>query len=1582
MSVSKFNGRSESSPNNLIDFSDENASQCSRSDLAEILSFYSRPPEPALPAAAAYQYRNNPPYHNLVYPRGYDPLTARVPFNNGAHHPAAARSVIPAYSLDSAAARMPLQLAMLAQTRPFHSMPSSMARSHSSYPDLRHQPRAFSGRSSEGDILAIIHKETSDRLRQSGNLIDLGGRPTVMDDVSVFDPLRPLSESSESSDAGSPFVNGGDFGRWETFEETSSVDRRVSQEVSDSAFLVRGEEDVLPLPMTEEVRQQQRLSPRPPFDVENDRLSLLLVKSENENLRSFYRMIYRLQRDFQYDDELTNVGFVRAPMVEEFQRNLTGSIRLSVEHKPSEATVAFDCDVQTTVEHAISHVLFELKGDQASLMQMNRYIFRIYGRMDCLSGESPLSDYQHVHHCATNDLPLKMVLLDLSDHRDMRRTLDDDQRPFSIDDMAKRPRDPSREDASILIDVFEGEIDKFTKAFHSSQEAANDLPYQGVFQAVKAISRKLRTLEPHFVTVAVENLFSFTHSIGEEKCSHAQGADVLKSVIGDLRTAVLKLFRMYTCTFRSPFSLRNLPEKAKGRKEMITVLDSLRLKIDSVHNVPPDWKLQYSSFYFQCSLHYANEVLHVPVRSETVQMTESFFSKLSFEDWIEFRSISICSLPREAKVILSLYGVTGGETEAKFPEPNVPVLLGWNSFFVFDCDWDISATATCHLIQGDKIVGLWRSEPVVVDGPALSCLSDDPTAPLLWLVMPEYDEEVIFPAVLHSSAYAAKKDFESLDESTQQRLQEILDRDVLQILSTVEKEIVWEKRHYLHSCQGALTRILESAHGWDWASLADIYAILDYWEQLSPVQAMQLLLNQFPDEEVRRYAVNCIRQSSTEALSRFLPQLVQAIKLQNYDANALTKFLLESALHNISIAHDLYWLLKENIHCVKLGYRYRLILNALLNLSGRAMRENFLRQENLVSNLTKVSALVKASKDAQRMTTLTHALESDTQRLLAEHAVYLPINAAWKIVDLDISSCCYFPSMTVPIKLSFKSLDVDSDSINVIYKVGDDLRQDQLVMQLIRIMDKMWQFNGLNLEMVTFTIRQTDVRKGFIEAIVNAETLRKIQVGHGVTGAFKDKPLAFWLHKNNPAEADYRKAIENFTKSCAGYCVATYVLGACDRHSDNIMITHDGHLFHIDFGKFLGDAQMFGSIKRDRVPFVLTSDMVFVINGGEKPTIQFQEFVDLCCQAFNVLRRNGNTLITLFEMMIYSDIPGITRDASKYVQRALMMDLDEAGATASFTRLIEESVKSWFTQFNFFLHNLAQLRFSAENSKGQMLSFASKAYSMRTEARITTIECFGYQKRFDPQKYYVYILKVFRESQREPAFVFRSYPELTELYEKMCMMFPTAKWSQPLSRGVRIGRTNVKTVAQKRLIDVQLFLQSLVTQPEDVFHCDLVYTFFHALPRDANDMQVDKKEIKRAISPRAPESPKTRGLVKLSIHYKENQGLCVLVNHAKDLPSADGSAPDPYVKTYLYPDISRTTKKKTKVVRKTRHPTFNEMLLYRLPLDEVKYRVLKVTVWNYDRFKENAFLGGIAINLESFDLTKESVEWYTLVGTR
>lgn len=81
------------------------------------------------------------------------------------------------------------------------------------------------------------------------------------------------------------------------------------------------------------------------------------------------------------------------------------------------------------------------------------------------------------------------------------------------------------------------------------------------------------------------------------------------------------------------------------------------------------------------------------------------------------------------------------------------------------------------------------------------------------------------------------------------------------------------------------------------------------------------------------------------------------------------------------------------------------------------------------------------------------------------------------------------------------------------------------------------------------------------------------------------------------------------------------------------MVRKSGHMFHIDFGRILGNAQMFGSIKRDRVPFVLTPDMAYVINAGDKPSVRFQKFTDLCCSAFNELRKHSHLFLSVLSLV-------------------------------------------------------------------------------------------------------------------------------------------------------------------------------------------------------------------------------------------------------------------------------------------------------------------------------------------------------------
>lgn len=92
-----------------------------------------------------------------------------------------------------------------------------------------------------------------------------------------------------------------------------------------------------------------------------------------------------------------------------------------------------------------------------------------------------------------------------------------------------------------------------------------------------------------------------------------------------------------------------------------------------------------------------------------------------------------------------------------------------------------------------------------------------------------------------------------------------------------------------------------------------------------------------------------------------------------------------------------------------------------------------------------------------------------------------------------------------------------------------------------------------------------------------------------------------------------------------------------------------GHVFHIDFGKYLGDWQMAGGFRRfvsvivfyliidfrDRVPFIFTSEMAYVINDGsqQSTTHAYQEFIDKCCEAFNLLRKRYSLIINLVKLV-------------------------------------------------------------------------------------------------------------------------------------------------------------------------------------------------------------------------------------------------------------------------------------------------------------------------------------------------------------
>lgn len=124
------------------------------------------------------------------------------------------------------------------------------------------------------------------------------------------------------------------------------------------------------------------------------------------------------------------------------------------------------------------------------------------------------------------------------------------------------------------------------------------------------------------------------------------------------------------------------------------------------------------------------------------------------------------------------------------------------------------------------------------------------------------------------------------------------------------------------------------------------------------------------------------------------------------------------------------------------------------------------------------------------------------------------------------------------------------------------------------------------------------------------------------------------------------------------------------------------------------------------------------------------------------------------------------------------------------------------------------------------------------------------------------------------------------------------------------------------------------------------------------------------------------GEIKVSLIHK-NGALMVMIMHAKELYSVRATDPDTYVKTYLLPDPYKHSKRKTKVIYKSKHPTFMEMITYNKPLEELYKFSLEVSVWYYlygDR--EKKLLGATLIQLSDLDLRKETVQWYPLTTSK
>ena len=263
--------------------------------------------------------------------------------------------------------------------------------------------------------------------------------------------------------------------------------------------------------------------------------------------------------------------------------------------------------------------------------------------------------------------------------------------------------------------------------------------------------------------------------------------------------------------------------------------------------------------------------------------------------------------------------------------------------------------------------------------------------------------------------------------------------------------------------------------------------------------------------------------------------------------------------------------------------------------------------------------------------------------------------------------------------------DLDTaEYYQIIWKNGDDLRQDQLIMQMIHLMDNLLMEINLDLCLTPYPVLATGVDHGMMEFVPNSPTVGGIVNDN----KYRDGIKSFIEEKSNGKPKEFAAMQDRFTKSLAGYCVITYLLGVGDRHLDNILLTHGGYLFHIDFGYIYGEEPPMKGTISPKIRII--KQMIDVMGGYQSQKYQtFQKYIR---SSYGRLRKMAPLILNLLSLIGQGSMQKIEENI-RFVYSRFSLEINEDLAANELLRIVEEAANSiWTTLLIDAPHNYATKR--------------------------------------------------------------------------------------------------------------------------------------------------------------------------------------------------------------------------------------------------------------------------------------------------
>jgi len=486
------------------------------------------------------------------------------------------------------------------------------------------------------------------------------------------------------------------------------------------------------------------------------------------------------------------------------------------------------------------------------------------------------------------------------------------------------------------------------------------------------------------------------------------------------------------------------------------------------------------------------------------------------------------------------------------------------------------------------------------------------------------------------------------------------------------KSIEWDHQRHQRGYNTFVKSIMEILNGKMNSTCEELFCTRTCQETLSCDDCVNILFthaNCLPPD-ILKYLFENIYQTHSDVILSHLPFFVTLIK--NCDDNKLLQIQLYNLVNMSSkLIYRTYWLLTNDFD--NSNQKQKDSINGFIDLFDdelvKQMGSEYMFYAGLIKNLNNAR-----------------------EYLLSYFEQYKPITVPYDpdivLLHVHLDSIITKNSYTKPVIITF---DTNVGPKRMLFK-NESIMNDITVLNLMTLCDIVLRESiDEQFRAVVYPVMPLTYNSGMIELVDDATTI------HDIVGN-KKTILQHIIEQNQ--DKIIGEVIDKYMYSLVSYTLHSYFIGLGDRHLQNIMITHDGSIFHIDFGFILGKDShpiTFGDIK-------LNTGMLDVI-GGQDST-KYEMYLNLCSDGVTMLRKYFNMfyiLLCQIESQTFDKV-----NIEKFIMSRFQPRQTDYAVISELMAVIQHSNDSYGDIIRDFLHYHTQEK-TVQNRLGQLIKITLSA---------------------------------------------------------------------------------------------------------------------------------------------------------------------------------------------------------------------------------------------------------------------------------